>query len=180
MVYVYADGRGGKHVAKHLERFSGIVQVDAYAGYNILEKPNRPAGPIKLAFCWTHLRSRFYEFYKSTGSPIANEAMERIGRFYAIEKKIRGFPDKNRQIPACSRIAAKVGPVMPDLRSFAPPDRDRPRSRKSPHHRSSKPAVSTMSSRSLISRMFSSAMVSGKEKANQIDQIMPWNWQKDG
>lgn len=26
--------------------------------------------------------------------------------------------------PACSRIAAKVGPVMPDLRSFAPADRD--------------------------------------------------------
>ena len=29
-------------------------------------------------------------------------------------------------IPACSRIAAKVGTVMPDLRSGAPPDRDIP------------------------------------------------------
>ena len=33
------------------------------------------------------------------------------------------FADAHDLLPACSRIEAKVGPVMPDLRSFAPADR---------------------------------------------------------
>ncbi len=105
VVYVYADGRGGKHVAKHLERFSGVVQADAYPGYNILEKENRPAGSIKLAFCWTHLRLRFYEFHKSTGPPLATEALDRIGKLYAIEKRSAAF----RPSTARSSATAIVG-----------------------------------------------------------------------
>ena len=57
--------------SKHVERFSGVVKVDAYPGYKILEKLDRPAGPIRLAFRETCLRRRFCEFRKSTGSPMA-------------------------------------------------------------------------------------------------------------
>ena len=98
VIHVHANGRGGKYVAKHLERFSGAVQVDAYPGDNILERGRRPAGPIKLAFCWTHLRRRSYDLHESTGSKIASKAMDRISKLYAVEKKIRGFPAKHRQL----------------------------------------------------------------------------------
>ena len=194
VVCIYADGRGGKHVARHLERFSGIVQVNAYAGYNILEKPNRSAGPIKLAFCWTHLRRRFYEFHKSTGSPIANEAMERIGRLYAIEKKIRGFPAKHSQIVRnCEsrpiiddgRIELDTNVLERAIRPialtrkkalFAGSDRD------AEHWVMASSIIETCRLNHVEPFVYLKdvlkRMVSGQDKANQIDQIMPWNWQQ--
>ena len=40
------------------ERFSGILQVDGYDGYNILARPDRSGGPVTLAYCWAHRKRR--------------------------------------------------------------------------------------------------------------------------
>jgi transposase len=61
VVYAYAPGRGGVHAVKLLDGFTGVLQVDAYAGYNALADPARPGGPVTLAYCWSHLRRKFYE-----------------------------------------------------------------------------------------------------------------------
>jgi hypothetical protein len=92
VAYSYAPGRGGKHAARLLEGFTGILQVDGYAAYKKLAAPARPGGPLTLAYCWSHLRRQFYEVYVGGNAPIATEALARIKRLYDIEAEIRGLP----------------------------------------------------------------------------------------
>ncbi|MGL1316056.1 IS66 family transposase, partial [Vibrio parahaemolyticus] len=70
--------RKGEHPAAHLAQFQGVLQVDGYAGFKSL-LAGRPSDQIKLAFCWAHCRRGFYELHRSTGSPLAEEALRRIG-----------------------------------------------------------------------------------------------------
>ena len=69
VIYSYAPGRGGKHVETLLEGFSGILQVDGYDGYNILTRPDRAGGPVTLAYCWAHLRRKFYDIPPTAPRP---------------------------------------------------------------------------------------------------------------
>jgi transposase len=96
VVYLYAADRKGEHPAAHLADFEGVLQVDGYGGFKSLLE-NRPPGAIRLAFCWAHCRRRFYEIHQATGSPLAEEALRRIGELYAIEAEIRGRPAEERQ-----------------------------------------------------------------------------------
>jgi hypothetical protein len=94
VVYLYAEDRKGEHPAAHLAEFRGILQVDGYSGFKSL-LASRPPDRIKLAFCWAHCRRGFYELHRSTGSPLAEEALRRIGELYAIEAEIRGRPPRS-------------------------------------------------------------------------------------
>ena len=97
VVYAYAPGRGGVHAVKLLDGFTGVLQVDGYAGYNALANPTRPDGPVTLAYCWSHLRRKFYEIYIGGHAPIATQALARIKQLYAIEDEIRGLPPELRR-----------------------------------------------------------------------------------
>src|SRR4051812_32939615 len=96
VVYLYAEDRKGEHPAAHLAGFEGILQVDGYSGFKRLLE-NRPPGAIRLAFCWAHCRRRFYEIHQATGSPLAAEALRRIGELYKVEAEIRGRPAEERR-----------------------------------------------------------------------------------
>jgi len=96
VVFLYAEDRKGEHPAAHLAEFEGILQVDGYGGFKSLLE-NRPPGAIRLAFCWAHCRRRFYEIHQATGSPLAEEALRRIGELYRIETEIRGRPAEERR-----------------------------------------------------------------------------------
>jgi transposase len=96
VVYLYAEDRRSEHPAVHLAEFTGVLQVDGYGGFKGL-LGNRPPGTIRLAFCWAHCRRRFYEIHQATGSPLAEEALRRIGELYAIEAEIRGRPAEERR-----------------------------------------------------------------------------------
>ena len=50
-VYVYAQNRKSEQPLMHLAGFTGVVQVDGYAGYRALAQKNS----VSLAFCWSHL-----------------------------------------------------------------------------------------------------------------------------
>ena len=79
----------------HLAGFKGVLQVDGYAGYRAIAEK----GDVSLAFCWAHLRRRFYERFVSEASPIAAEALQRIAALYRIETDIRGRkPDERRAV----------------------------------------------------------------------------------
>jgi transposase len=91
VVYLYAEDRRGRHVKEHLDGFRGVLQVDGYAGYDELAKPDRPGGAITLAFCLAHARRYFFDVHKQTADLIAAEALLRIGEVYAIEARIRGL-----------------------------------------------------------------------------------------
>jgi transposase len=91
-VYVFAPDRKGERPASHLEHFSGVLHVDGYAGFDRLQA----RGNVVLAACWAHTRRYFYEFFEANGSPVAAEALRRIGELYAIEERIRGQSPAHR------------------------------------------------------------------------------------
>jgi transposase len=93
VVYVYAPDRKAERAAAHLAGFTGVLQVDGYAGY----RPLAEKGLIELAFCWAHVRRRFYELAAAGPAPIASEALERIKGLYAVEADIRGRSSDERQ-----------------------------------------------------------------------------------
>lgn len=86
VAYVYAPDRKAERPVAHLAGFAGILQVDGYGGY----RPLAETGAVRLAFCWAHVRRRFYELAQAGPAPIAAEALQRIKALYAIEADIRG------------------------------------------------------------------------------------------
>jgi transposase len=95
-VYAYSEDRKGEHPASHLKGFRGLLQVDGYAGFAGLIRGTTDQGPT-LGFCWAHTRRKFYDVHAATNSPLAHEALQRIGALYAIEAEIRGKTAEQRQ-----------------------------------------------------------------------------------
>ncbi|EIZ77378.1 transposase [Novosphingobium sp. Rr 2-17] len=92
VAYIYAPDRKGERAEAHLDDFAGIRQVDGYGGYTALAK--RRQG-IQLAFCWAHVRRKFYEL--ADKSPVATEVLRRIALLYGIEGEVRGLPAEQRR-----------------------------------------------------------------------------------
>jgi transposase len=94
-LFYYSPDRGGDHPEKHLASYSGIMQADAYAGFNGLYVAGRKPGPIIEAACWAHGRRKLYELADLQKAPIAIEAVKRIDALFAIEREINGLaPDQ--------------------------------------------------------------------------------------
>jgi transposase len=106
-VYLYSPDRRAERPAAHLQHFKGILQVDGYPGFERLSA----AGHIQLAACWAHARRKFYEVHQATGSPIAAEALRRIGELYAIEATIRGQT-------AAARKGVRLGRSLPFVKAM--------------------------------------------------------------
>ena len=106
----YTPDRKAVHPVQHLADFTGILQADGYAGFERLYETGR----IREAACWAHVRRKFYEIAEADGSPIAIEAVKRIGQLYEIEAGIRGKPpDERRQTRQ-----ARAGPLLADLHGW--------------------------------------------------------------
>ena len=99
--FAYSPDRRGEHPREHLRGFQGILQADAYAGFHHLYD----GGEIQEAACWAHVRRKFYELQVAHASPLAAEALQRIGELYAIEGEIRGRPPDERLQVRTSRAA---------------------------------------------------------------------------
>jgi transposase len=95
--YAYSEDRKGEHPATHLKGFRGLLQVDGYAGFGRLVTAVADDEAPTLAFCWAHARRKFYDVYTATKSPLAHEALQRIGALYAIEADIRGETAEHRK-----------------------------------------------------------------------------------
>jgi len=93
--FTYSPDRKGEHPQQHLKHFKGILQADAYAGFNKLYE----GGSIQEAPCMAHIRRKFYDLMEAHKSPLATEAIDRIAHLYAIEKEIRGrSPSRRRSV----------------------------------------------------------------------------------
>ena len=88
--FAYSPDRKGEHPIKHLQQFTGVLQADAYAGFDALYVINRKPGVIFEAACWAHARRKFYDIYVANHSPIASDALAQIGKLYDIEREVRG------------------------------------------------------------------------------------------
>ena len=109
-MFYYSRDRKGEHPQAHLARYAGILQADAFGGYNELYLPGRKPGPIYEAACWAHARRPFYAMAdietnarrKAAGktemplSPIAIEIVRRIDTLFEIERTINGRSPQER------------------------------------------------------------------------------------
>jgi transposase len=94
--FFYSPDRGGKHPEGHLASYAGLMQADAYSGFNRLYETSRRPGPIIEASCWAHARRKFFDLARINKAPIAIEAVERIDALFAIEREINGSPAHER------------------------------------------------------------------------------------
>lgn len=90
VAYRFEDGRGGDRVERHLDGFTGIVQIDGYGAYNRLARKDRAVGPVTLAACWSHVRRYFFELHAAGTSRIATRTIEMMAPLWAVEKEVRG------------------------------------------------------------------------------------------
>jgi transposase len=110
VAYIYAPDRKAERPVAHLKGFHGTLQVDGYAGYRALAE----TGEVQLAFCWAHVRRRFYEIATAGAAPIATEALARIAALYAIEAELRGRSADERRAARQQRTK----PLVDDLKTW--------------------------------------------------------------
>jgi transposase len=96
-IYYYSPDRTAVHPEKHLARWQGLMQADAYSGFNRLYEPARQPGPIVEVACWAHARRYFFDQARLTKAPIGIEAVARIDALFAIEREINGAVPVERQ-----------------------------------------------------------------------------------
>ena len=127
-MFYYSRDRRGEHPQGHLANYTGILQADAYDGYNKLYLGDRKPGPVQEAACWVHSRRPFFAMAdleenarrKAAGkkeiplSPIAMEVVRRIDALFAIERDINGKS-------ADERVAVRQAmsrPLVDDLKAY--------------------------------------------------------------
>ena len=94
--FFYSPDRGGEHPERHLASYTGLMQADAYAGFNRLYEATRKGGAIIEAACWAHGRRKFFDLARLQKAPIAIEAVARIDDLFAIEREINGLTPEQR------------------------------------------------------------------------------------
>ena len=127
-MFYYSRDRSGAHPVRHLADYAGILQADAYSGYNKLYEADRRPGPIIEAGCWVHARRPFFVLAdiatnvrrkaegKTAGviSPLGLEAVRRIDALFEIERSINGQSIERRQ-QARQELSA---PLIADLEGW--------------------------------------------------------------
>jgi transposase len=104
-LFRYSRDRRGEHPQAHLASWSGILQADAYSGYNGLFR--RAQAPLTRALCWAHARRKFFELADAATqikqrkepaiiSPIAAEAVQRIDAIFDVERIITSTTAERR------------------------------------------------------------------------------------
>ncbi len=97
--FEYSASRHGEYPRQHLAGWTGVMQADAFAGFNELYDAARKPGPVTEAPCWAHARRKFFELAKLSKAPIAQEAVRRIDELFAIERTINGkSPDERKAV----------------------------------------------------------------------------------
>ena len=127
-LFRYSRTRSGDHPYEHLRDFAGLLQADAYAGFNRLYAADRSPGPVTEALCWGHSRRKFYELADIAAgrrrgkhappiSPLALEAVTRIDALFDIEREINGQPAWHRLAVRRERSAPLVAELETWMRA---------------------------------------------------------------
>ena len=124
-LFRFSTDRKGGHPRAHLQGWRGVLQADAYAGFNGLYAADRTPAPVVEALCWAHARRKLFELADITAnarrgnkaapiSPLALEAVKRIDAVFDAERAING-------LPADGRLAARragIAPLVADLHAW--------------------------------------------------------------
>jgi len=130
-LFYFSRDREMAHPNRHLAGWQGILQADAYGGYNDLYRGDRDPGPVESALCWSHARRKFFELADIKGnarkgkpahdiSPVALEAVSKIDAIFDIERQINGL-DVASRLEARQRLSR---PRVEDLRNWMQAEQD--------------------------------------------------------
>jgi transposase len=131
-LFHFSSDRRGEHPQKHLAGWQGILQADAYAGFNPLFGAARQPAPIMPALCWSHARRKFFELADIAAnarrgrqappiSPLALEAVRRIDAVFDLERAINGAqPDQRLAVRT-----AEAAPLVAALHDWMKSERAR-------------------------------------------------------
>ena len=111
--FQYSADRKGEHPVRHLLNFKGILQADAFAGYNALYE----GGRIIEAGCWSHARRKAWDIHvRQHGLPgtLAHQALVRIGEVFKVEAQVNGRSALRRRRMRQTRTA----PVLKELKDW--------------------------------------------------------------
>jgi transposase len=108
--YFYSEDRKGEHPKAHLRSFTGALHADGHAGFNAIFEQ----GKVTEIACWAHVRRKFFDVHTAHASPLAKEALERIGALYGIEETIRGKPPDERR----RHRQTEAVPLVADLKTW--------------------------------------------------------------
>jgi transposase len=130
-LYYASRDRKQEHPERHLQNFTGILQADAYGGYNGLFDPSRAQGAITPALCFAHARRKFFELADIAAnarrgkaaaiSPVALDAVRRIDALFDIERGINGLSAEERLRVRQEQSA----PLMAELEAWLRDERSR-------------------------------------------------------
>jgi transposase len=116
--YRFSPDRKGERPRDHLAAFRGVIQADAFSGYEAIARhvgpPGANAPPIIHAACMAHARRKLFDEFERTKSPIAEEALKRIGELYRIEAEITGMSEDQR----LSARQQRAVPILAELKLF--------------------------------------------------------------
>ena len=123
-LFFYSRDRSGEHPERHLGGYRGILQADAFAGFNRLYDAGRQPDPISEAACWSHARRKFFVLADIAArsrnrtppaiSPLALEAVRRIDAIFDIERAVNGSPPQQR----CAARAEHTAPLVASLEAW--------------------------------------------------------------
>ena len=111
--FQYSADRKGEHPARHLLNYSGILQADAYSGYDAIYKEGR----ILEAGCWSHARRKLWDIHvkqKRLPGTLAHEGLVRIGEVFKVEAEVNGRSALRRR----RMRQARTAPVLNELKSW--------------------------------------------------------------
>jgi transposase len=127
-LFFYSRDRTAEHPERHLQGYAGILQADAYAGFNRLYDAGRKPWPLVEASCWVHARRKFFELADVSArargklaaiAPLAFEAVKRIDAIFDIEREINGLSAEQRIAVRTARVA----PLVADLETWMKAER---------------------------------------------------------
>jgi len=111
--FQYSADRKGEHPARHLKHFKGVLQADAFAGYNAIYKDGR----VTEAGCWSHARRKLWDLHvKQQRLPgtLAHQGLARIGELFRVEAEVNGCSPLRRRRMRQTRTA----PVLAELKTW--------------------------------------------------------------
>jgi hypothetical protein len=130
-LFYFSRNREMANPNRHLEGWHGVLQADAYGGYNDLYRGDRDPGPVGSALCWSHARRKFFELADIKGnvrkgkpthdiSPVALEAVTRIDAVFDIERQINGL-DATSRLEVRQRLSR---PLVEELHDWMHAERE--------------------------------------------------------
>jgi len=108
VVFDYSRSRSRDGPNTFLEKFSGTLQADGYAGYN--EVSSRE--DVSWAACMAHVRRKFKESLSSSPDEAAH-ALEMMKMWFAVEKE-----SQEAGLDAAQRLAVRREKIEPSMTAF--------------------------------------------------------------